>query len=58
MSKVTKTAKATSTNHFHQFPHPEPIRTYKTIVHGQEVEVKVYPEGAKILEKAKEGYHA
>ena len=56
-SYAKKTAKATSaTKHFNLLPHPEPIRTYKTILHGQEVEVKVYPEDARILEKAKEGY--
>jgi hypothetical protein len=58
-SYAKKTAKATSaTKHFNLLPHPEPIRTYKTTIHGQEVEVKVYPADAHILDGIKEGYHA
>ncbi len=52
-----KTAKATKTEHFNLLPHPEPIYTYKTIIHGQEVTVKMYPTDAKILDEVKAGYH-
>ncbi len=55
--RKTKTAKATSTKHYNLLPHPEPIRTYKAVIHDQEVEVKVYPEEIKILDGVKEGYH-
>lgn len=47
----------TSVNAFERFPHPEPIRVYKTTIHGQEVTVRVFEEEAKTLGKLKADWH-